>query len=189
MICCKTNFTAAVFLSLFALAATANADIVFNISPGPGDTTSIEIIGTGQVENDGLSGLFLSGDFLTLDPSIDFGITDADLSDNGITLGGRNATFILFQSLDLSGEATFFEFGFDGGVSIGSDLYELNGTYLISDLDFNFDAFNPGQYDFGNDGGIDAGTITVNVAAVPEPSSLFLLASLAISQCCIRRRR
>ena len=181
--------TFSILLVAFALLAdisTTNADVVFNLTPGAGGSTVMEIIGTGHVGNDGFNGYSAEEDYLLVDPDVAMGSQDADVPSLGLSLDGQTADFMSIMSIEGTPDFTLFDITFTGDIGIGAELSELDGVYTVTD--FNFNGFLPGQYELTRDSGIDVGSITVNVSAIPEPSGMTVL-SLAFLAHGVRRRK
>ena len=167
-----SHFTAAVTLAaVLSLASTTQADVVFNIRPGAGGLAIFDITGSGQAL-DGGSTILAETNSIDWPSSI---ATSLRAFTPGVTLDG--------SEISLGFSENNLLIVLNGPFATGAQLSELDGSYL-SGIDFA-EFTTPGQFLFTNvpaefRGNI--GDITVNIASVPEPSSLLVLSLIHISE-------
>ena len=109
-----------------------------------------------------------------------FGLDQIVVSDAGGSLPGTNG-------------ALYDEIDFQGGTLIGGQsIAGMNGTVLYADQ-LDFSSLNTGTYmldSYYTTYTTELGIITLNVGAVPEPSSLIMFVSLGLfGNCCFGRRK
>ena len=167
-------------LVLFGASATVSADIIMHVTDdGSGGTTLTVLSGTGTTTGSGTSqirsttsSVLSSGAAAT---SVSGGFASSPFQVSGTTFFKSGA----FDALQLR---------FVSGVSVGSDVSELQGaTLTFATLPF-LTAQNLNGAVFDAPSGANLGTITFT-AAVPEPSSVALLSIAGLGACLVVRRK
>lgn len=179
------------------------SDGVINLHDGIFDAASIELVGTGELSIDG--GTLIVDSFIG-DLTQDGGVLSPGDSPGLMTISGdynfHDGTVLLeiagvtrgidYDALDISGVADLngtldidllgyspvvgdsFHF-FDSSSFSGNPLFDFSGAVLGQGLVWNVDGF--------------MSTGTISVAAVPEPSSFFLITMSTIGMLRYRRRQ
>ncbi len=203
---CCVIFTITVFA-----AAQAQADVSIDVTGTPGsDIISVTMSGSGIWQGNKPAG-YIGGnfDFVSFETpppkSPPFVPTPAPLLTGSFSLSvsPKLPAIPLNELFIADGPPSFDFFGISPGVAFNSVAglpYSVSGsgTFSLSTLGLNgkFDDLTPGTYTTTDFSGTGVGTVEsiqltihpASAAAVPEPSSLFVI-GLVGATCCVRRRR